>query len=59
MLTEQTALEIGADAYTDDAAQAARKALELLGKHFGMFTDNVRLSGDVGVQIIDDIAGTD
>jgi phage terminase small subunit len=36
------------------------KALELLGKHFGMFTDNVRLSGDVGVQIIDDIpAGTD
>lgn len=36
------------------------KALELLGKHFGMFTDNVRLSGNVGVQIIDDIpAGTD
>lgn len=36
------------------------KAAELLGKHFGMFTDNVRLSGDVGVQIIDDIpAGTD
>lgn len=36
------------------------KAAELLGKHFGMFTDNVRLSGDVGVQIVDDIpAGTD
>lgn len=36
------------------------KAAELLGKHFGMFTDNVRLSGDVGVQIIDDIpTGTD
>ena len=36
------------------------KALELLGKHFGMSTDNVRLSGDVGVQIVDDIpAGTD
>jgi len=31
------------------------KALELLGKHFGMFTDNVNLSGDVGVQLIDDI----
>lgn len=31
------------------------KAAELLGKHFGMFTDNVRLSGDVGVQIVDDI----
>lgn len=31
------------------------KALELLGKHFGMFTDNINLTGDVGVQIIDDI----
>lgn len=31
------------------------KALELLGKHLGMFTDNVHLSGDVGVQIINDI----
>ncbi|MEG2096773.1 MAG: terminase small subunit [Pseudoflavonifractor sp.] len=31
------------------------KALELLGKHFGMFTDNIDLHGDMGVQIIDDI----
>ena len=31
------------------------KALELLGKHLGMFTDNVRLTGDMGVQIVDDI----
>lgn len=31
------------------------KAAELLGKHFGMFTDNVRLTGDMGVQIVDDI----
>lgn len=31
------------------------KALELLGKHLGMFTDNVHLTGDMGVQIIDDI----
>ena len=31
------------------------KALELLGRHLGMFTDNVRLSGDLGVQIINDI----
>lgn len=31
------------------------KALELLGKHFGMFTDNINLHGDMGVQIIDDI----
>ena len=31
------------------------KALELLGKHLGMFTDNVNLSGKVGVEIVDDI----
>ena len=33
------------------------KALELLGRRFGIFTDNINLSGDVdvGVQIIDDI----
>lgn len=31
------------------------KALELLGRHMGLFTDNVKLSGEVGVKIIDDI----
>ena len=31
------------------------KALELLGKHLGMFTEQMKLSGDMGVQIIDDI----
>jgi phage terminase small subunit len=31
------------------------KALELLGKHLGMFTDNLNLSGNVSVQIVDDI----
>lgn len=36
------------------------KAAELLGKHLGMFTDQLRVSGDMGVQIIDDIPnGTD
>ncbi len=34
------------------------KAAELLGKHLGMFTDNINLTGDVGVQIIDDIPKT-
>lgn len=33
------------------------KAIEMLGKHMGMFTDKVQMSGDVGVQIIDDIGG--
>lgn len=31
------------------------KALELLGKHLGMFSDNVKLTGDVGVVIVNDI----
>ncbi len=31
------------------------KALELLGKHLGMFTDKVNLSGGGVVQIVDDI----
>lgn len=35
------------------------KALELLGKRFGMFTDNVNVSGDIGVTIVDDIPKTD
>ena len=31
------------------------KALELLGRHLGMFTDNVNLTGTAPVQIINDI----
>lgn len=31
------------------------KALELLGRRLGLFTDNVNLNGDVGVTIIDDV----
>ena len=31
------------------------KALELLGKHLGMFTENINLTGDVGVVIMNDI----
>lgn len=31
------------------------KALELLGKHLGMWKDNINLTGDIGIQIVDDI----
>ena len=31
------------------------KALELLGKHIGLFADNVKLTGEIGVTIVDDI----
>lgn len=32
-----------------------KASLELLGKHLGIFTDSIRLTGDVGVTIINDI----
>ncbi len=31
------------------------KALDMLGKHLGMFTDKIELKGDMGVKNIDDI----
>ena len=31
------------------------KALELLGKHLGMFKDKLEIQGSVPVQIVDDI----
>lgn len=34
------------------------KALELLGKHLGMFTDNIKMQMEGAVQIIDDIPDT-
>lgn len=35
------------------------KAAELLGKRYMLFSDNVNVTGDVGVQIIDDIGSDD
>lgn len=35
------------------------KAAELLGKRYGLFTENVKLDGEVGVNIIDDIPESD
>ena len=34
------------------------KALEMLGKHHKLFTDQLKLTGEMGVQIVDDL-GTD
>jgi phage terminase small subunit len=31
------------------------RALELIGRHLGMFKEQVELSGDVGVKIVDDV----
>lgn len=36
-------------------SQGANRALELIGKHLGMFKDKVEHSGSIGVQIVDDI----
>lgn len=33
----------------------ANKAAELLGKRYGLYTDNINIEGDVGVTIVDDI----
>jgi phage terminase small subunit len=33
------------------------KALELLGKHLGMFTDRLNVNAEMAVKIVDDING--
>ena len=33
------------------------KALELLGKHMGMFTDRLNVNAEMAVKIVDDIDG--
>ena len=42
--------------YTKEYKLADKKgSLELLGRHLGMFKDNVNLTADVGIKIVDDI----
>jgi phage terminase small subunit len=36
-------------------SSGANKATELIGKHLGMFKDNVNLNANMSVQIVDDI----
>jgi phage terminase small subunit len=40
--------------YTFDS-RGANQALELIGKHLSMFKDKIEHSGNIGVQILDDI----
>lgn len=49
---EKKLIETGEYVYD---SQGANKALELIGKHLGMFKDKVEHSGNIGVQIVDDI----
>lgn len=44
----------GTGEYVYDS-KGATKALELLGKHLGMFKDNLNITGAVPVKIVDDI----
>lgn len=45
---------IGTGEYVYDS-NGANKALELIGKHLGMFKDKIEHSGNVGVKIVDDV----
>jgi phage terminase small subunit len=36
-------------------SKGANRALELIGKHLGIFEDKLRLSGSMGVKIVDDV----
>ena len=41
--------------YTEPKIRDRNKAAELLGKRYGLYTDKVNLSGEVGVKIIDNV----
>jgi len=45
--------------YTDPKIKDRNKAAELLGKRYGLYTDKVNLSGDVGVKIVDNVPETE
>lgn len=49
---EKKLIETGEYVYD---SQGANKALELIGKHLGMFKDKIEHSGNMGVSIINDI----
>jgi phage terminase small subunit len=50
--SERKLIETGEYVYD---SSGANKALELIGKHLGMFKDKIEHSGSVGVKIVDDI----
>lgn len=45
---------IGTGEYVFDS-KGANRALELIGKHLGMFKDSLKLTGEMTVKIVDDI----
>lgn len=55
--SQKQLVETGEYAYD---SQGANRALELIGKHLGMFTDKLKLEGkvEVGVKIVDDVPKT-
>jgi phage terminase small subunit len=50
--SERKLIETGEYVYD---SSGANKALELIGKHLGMFKDKIEHSGNIGVKIVDDI----
>ena len=58
--TQRTALDVLKDiqsvskeAWRDGDLKTALKGLELEGKHFGMFTDKLNVSGDLAVSVLE------
>lgn len=47
---------VGTGEYVFDS-KGANRALELIGKHLGMFKDRLEMSGAVAVKIVDDLDG--
>lgn len=45
---------IGSGEFVYDS-KGATKALELIGKHLNMFKDTIKLEGELGVKIVDDL----
>jgi phage terminase small subunit len=54
-LTEEVFLMNGTKETKQISGKERVKCMELLGKKYGIFTDKVEHSGEIGVQIVDDL----